>query len=170
MNIKNLLESEHSKKQALIIVDLATADPKALTDLMDCFFDKDNRLCQRAAWSVGILGQNNPEIIRPFLPKMIRALDNPRHDAVIRNTIRIFQDIDVPEELEGEVYEKCFSYLTSPKYPTAIKAFSATVLFNIAIKIPELKDELIIAIEDQITHATVGFVNRAKKLLKKLRK
>ena len=169
MSIKDLLVSEHSKKQALIIADLAAADPEILDELMICFFQDDKKVCQRASWPVGILGQKNPELIIPLLPKMIRALDNPRHDAVIRNTIRIIQDVDVPEELEGEVYDKCFNYLISPRYPTAIKAFSATVLYNIASKIPELKEELIIAIEDQLPYTTVGFINRAKKILKKLR-
>ena len=104
------------------------------------------------------------------MAKMIRNLNNPRHDAVIRNTVRTLQYIQVPEELQGEVYDKCFQYLTDPKMATAIKTFSSTVLVNIALDLPELIDELILAIEEQIPHSTIGFVNRANKLLIRLRK
>ena len=170
MKIKEVLREDHSKVHAQLIADEAIGNEKALEDLMECFFDDHYRLCQRAAWPVGIIGQQRPELIFPYLPKMIRALDNPRHDAVIRNTVRTLQYMAIPEELQGEVYDKCFQYLSGVKYPPAIKVFSATVLANMAMEIPELKEELIIILEEQMVFGTAGFVNRAGKLLKSLRK
>ena len=170
MDIRKAICKEHTKDQAQMIADYAINNPESLNELMECFFDDHFRICQRAAWPVGIIGQQHAHVLMPFLSEMVRNLDNPKHDAVIRNTIRTLQYVDIPEDLQGEVYEKCFIYLIGHKYPTAIKAFSSTVLVNIAMELPELKEELIIAIEEQIPFTTVGFVNRAKKLLLKLKK
>ena len=169
MDIRQVLMEEHSRYQSQKVVDYILAHRESINELMECFFDDDLRLCQRAAWPVGILGQQRPDIILPYLPEMLAFLDHPQHDAVIRNTVRTLQYIDIPENLVGEVYERCFQYLINPKYPAAIKAFSTTVLTNIAMDIPELKEELILAIEEQIPHGTSGFVNRAGKMLRRLR-
>lgn len=170
MYIKEIINSGHSKSIAQSIANYVVLHPDAISELMECFFSDNYRTCQRAAWPVGIIGKTHPEILAPFFGQMIRALDNPRHDAVIRNTVRTFQDIELPEELSGELYDRCFQYLVDPKYPVAIKVFSMTVLVNISNKFEGLKEELAIAIEDQIPIGTAGYISRAKRELKRLRK
>ncbi len=51
------------------------------------------------------------------------------HDAVIRNSVRILQQIEIPESLHGELMNSCFQLLEEPLTPVAIKAFSITTLF-----------------------------------------
>jgi hypothetical protein len=168
MNIRNHLTGQQTKRKSMEVVDYIVSKPSAIEELMECFFDDELRVCQYAAWPVGILGEKHPEIILPYLHKMVSNLENPKHDAVVRNTIRTLQYIDVPEELEGEVYERCFNYLVSPGFPVAVKVFSMSVLARIAMKIPELKEELIIAIEDYKPLGTAGYQSRAKKVIKML--
>lgn len=169
MDIKEELELAHSNAQATKITTYIEKKPDKLEELLNCFFSTDYRLCQRAAWPLGKLGKKHPDLIKPYLEDLLDKIDTPVHDAAIRNTIRILQDQEIPEHLTGRVYEKCFHYLTSPKYPAAIKVFSMTVLSNIAHHFPELIPELVIAIEDQLPIATAGYKSRAKKELKKLK-
>jgi len=119
---------------------------------------------------MGIFAAEHPEAVILYLDKILEHLDKAPHDAYTRNTFRFLQFMDVPEKFQGKVYEKCFDALVDTKAPTAIKAFALTTLANLAMKLPELKEELIEAIYDQIPHGTGGFQNRAKKEIKRLSK
>jgi hypothetical protein len=55
------------------------------------------------------------------------------------------------------------------KQPIAVRVFSMTVLCNLAGKLPELKNELIPLIEDQMPYGSAGFISRGRKVLKDLK-
>lgn len=171
MDLREQLLLEHSKANTNLIIDWIGDDSKRMKLLMDQFFCEEYRISQRAAMAVGDIARKHMKLMSPFIKPLVNNLDNTVHDAVIRNTVRIFQDIPIiPKNVEGPLYEKCFHYLTSMEYPTAIKVFSMTVLRRIAHKFPELIDELILAIEDQIPHGSTGLQNRGKKEISKLQK
>jgi hypothetical protein len=170
MDIKEALEIEHSNAQATKIATYIENHPHKLEELMKCFFSSEYRLCQRAAWPLSKIGAKMGNFLIPYLPKMLEHIKTPVHDAVIRNTVRILQNINIPEELLGPVYELCFEHLVSPRFPVAVKVFSMTTLTNIAHHFPDLVPELIIAIEDNLPHSSAGYKSRAKKELKRLHK
>ena len=64
----------------------------------------------------------------------------------------------------------CFNFLLSQDEPVAIRVFAMTVLGNIAQKWPELKNELRMAIEENMEFGSAGFKSRGKKELKRLKK
>ena len=137
-------------------------------ELVELFLSDNLRICQSASWPMGIIAAEQPEKVIPYLDEILNHLDNAPHDAFTRNTFRFLQFMNVPEEHQGKVYEKCFDALVNTSAPTAIKAFALTTLANLAMKLPELKGELIEAIYDQIPHSTSGFQARAKKEIKRL--
>ena len=139
-------------------------------ELVDLFLSDELRICQSASWPMGIFAAEHPELVIPYLDKILDQLEHAPHDAYVRNTFRFLQFMDVPEEFQGKVYEKCSDALIDTGAPTAIKAFALTTLSNLAMKLPELKEELIEAIYEQIPYGTNGFQNRAKKEIKRLRK
>jgi hypothetical protein len=63
----------------------------------------------------------------------------------------------------------CFGYLSDPKEPIAVRVFSMTVLANMAKENPELKNEIIPIIEDQLPFGSAGFRSRGTKVLKILK-
>jgi hypothetical protein len=62
----------------------------------------------------------------------------------------------------------CFKYISSPTEPVAIKAFSITVLQNLAKQYPEILNEIKLIIEERWDHETVAFKKRARKLLNEM--
>jgi hypothetical protein len=170
MDILKSLEGGHSKALTMAIVYFIRDNPDQMEVLMDLFFNGHFRINQRAAWPIGIIGEKYPILIRPYLSKLVSNLDKENlHDAVVRNTLRTFQTCEIPEEVEGPLYEKCFGYLLDMKSPIAFKAFGMSVLARIADKFPDLKEELIAVIEEQYEFGTAGFKARAKRVLKKLK-
>ena len=118
--IKCLLEEDHSRKQTNTIVNFVGDDKKKMKALMSFFLDNkwEWRFNQWAAWPVGYIGRKYPKLIIPYFEDLIRVMDNPSHNAVLRNTIRILEDIEVPEKYEGEIYQRCFVFLNDPDQPT----------------------------------------------------
>lgn len=136
---------------------------------MECFFDEDLRICQRAAWPVGLIGKEHVQLLYPYIGRMLDNLKEPMHDAITRNTFRTFQFMDFPEDLEGRVFDISMDYLMHIENAVALRVFAMTTAANITIKYPELAAELIPIIEEQLPHGSAGFKNRGAKLLNKLR-
>lgn len=171
MNIKEALleNSVYSKAQILKVSEYACSSAKRFKELMQCFLSDEYRLAQRAAWSVSWAAKKKPAIIGPHIKTLVAQLsrtDVP--DAVIRNSVRVLQDIEIPEVLHGDVMHACFQFIESPSTAIAIKAFSLTTLFNLSEIYPEIKPELKLIIEDRIDNETAAFKSRAKKILKAL--
>jgi hypothetical protein len=167
MNLEAEILKEHSKRQAVRIASWVGKDKKRFRQLMASFLKGEYRITQRSAWTVNLCADKHPELIRPYLKQMIRRMQEPGvHDAVRRNVIRILQFIEIPEKLLGEVATVCFNYLSSPGEPIAVRVFSMTVLANIVQKQPDLTNELRFVIEQQLSHGSMGFCSRARKVMK----
>jgi hypothetical protein len=82
----------------------------------------------------------------------------------------MLQFIEIPKSLHGEVANTCFDYLHDRKEAIAVRAFSMTVLANIAKTSPDLKRELILLLEDILPYGSAGLVSRARNTLKQFNK
>lgn len=171
MDLREALLKEHSKTQTARIVKYIGKNPERFASLVKIYLVGPYRITQRAAWSLGNCIEQHPHLITPHWKILIDFAKKPGvHDAVKRNTVRLLQFIDVPARHEGKVADLCFQFLSDTSETIAVRCFSMTVLSNIAMKKPELKNELRILIEDQFPYATPGFLSRAKKVLKQLQK
>ena len=172
MNIKEALEAEHSKALTMRIIAYIGDDTERFDELMNCFFSENNRLCQRTAWAVGYFGEKNTALIAPYLERMLLNLNTPHHDAIVRNTMRVFRELpEIPDDLLGLTADVCFRYIMTPSVAIAIRAFAMRVLEKVCRKVPELKEELQLTIEDLLQHETAGgLVSSGRDVLKKLKK
>lgn len=171
MNLREEILKEHSKSHALKIANYACESKKNFKELMNCFLDNEYRLAQRAAWSVSWAARKKPEMIQPHIKDLVSVLQKKNvHDAVIRNSVRVLQEIEIPEKFHGEVMDACFQFLEKPATPVAIKVFSLTTLFNLSKTYPEIIPELKLIIEDNWENETAAFRSRSKKILNLLEK
>lgn len=167
MNIRTALLKEHSKKQCTAIVKWVGSDQKRFDQLFDLFLNDEYRVVQRAAWPVSYCVEAHPGFIKKHFARLLKNLNKKGiHDSVKRNSIRLLQYIDFPKKFHGRVMDICFRYISSPNQPVAIKAFSITVLQNLAGQYPEIINEIKLVIEERWDHETIAFKTRAKKLFK----
>lgn len=167
--IKKLLEEDRSKNQTNNIIQYVGSDEKRMEALMFFFFHEEWRYNQWSAWPIGYIGVKYPWMMTPYHDRLLDSLKNPTHDAVARNILRIYGEIEIPEDIEGDIYETCFNYLLDLKQSIAIRVFSMTVLGRISHKYPELQDELISVIEEFMPHGSAGFKARGRRILKQLK-
>ncbi|MCC6461499.1 MAG: hypothetical protein IT260_13585 [Saprospiraceae bacterium] len=159
---------EHSKAQTLRLAHWVGADPDRLAALLDIALGPNYRLNQRSAWVLMYVGQYHPQLLEPWLPRMVAKAGEPGvHDAVKRNVVRILEDVDIPEALLGDLADLCFRFLADPQEAVAIRAFSMTVLDKICEQVPELRPELRLLIEEHLPHASAAFRSRGRKILRK---
>lgn len=171
MNIEEAILKEHSKEQAERITNFSCSSKKHFEELMNCFLSKNSCLAQRAAYSVGKAVDENREMLIPYIPVLVAQLSRTDvHGAVIRNSLRILQEVDIPEKYHGEVMNICFQYIEDPSTAIAFKAFSLTILHRLSKIYPDLKNELKCIIEDRWDTETPAFKSRARKILKGMAK
>jgi hypothetical protein len=149
MNIKERLEQEHSKTLTTAIVNYVGEDKKRFKELMQIFLNGEYRLTQRAAWPLSYLAIDHPTLLEPYLDVFIKKLDDEKaHPAVARNILRVLQSIEIPEKHQGHLIDKSFKLIMSEMQPAAIRAFSITVASKISKHYPELKNELLIILNE----------------------
>lgn len=164
--LQALLLEEHSKGQRDVIVQYIHQHPIAFQDLMALVASGENQVAQRAAWPMGVICEQQPEWILPYLPGLLEKMESQSvHPAVKRNFIRTMQHLQIPYELQGRVLDFCYSNLLNGAEPAAIRVFAMTVIFNISQSYPELQHELKEAIEAGLENGSAGFRNRGKKIL-----
>lgn len=150
MNIREdiLQEKIYSKTDALRISEYACSSKNNFEELMQCFLNNEDRLAQRAAWTVSLAVKKNKIIIEPYIEILANQLGRKDvHDALIRNSVRILEAIEIPAALHGQVMNSCFEYIENPLTPIAIKAFSLTTLYNLSKVYKEIRPELKTIIE-----------------------
>lgn len=167
MDLRFEILKEHSKAQCTKIVQWVGDSQKKFNELFHLFMTDEYRVVQRAAWPVSYCVIAHPQFIKTNFARLLKNLQKPNlHDSVKRNSIRLLQHVDIPEKYKGDVMNICFQYLEKPGEAVAIKAFSLTVLSNLAKQYPEIIPEVKILIEDQLPHQTAAFKVRAKAFLK----
>jgi hypothetical protein len=91
------------------------------------------------------------------------------HDGMKRHSLRILSRHEIPETQTVQVINFCFKMLTLFE-AAAIKVHAMQILYTISQKVPEIKPELISAIELSVQEGSTGVKNRGFRMLKKLYK
>mgnify|MGYP000026181545 CR=1 FL=1 len=171
MDIKTLLLKENSKTIWDEVIQYVGEDEERFAALMQLFFSDELRVIQRSSQPISKIAEKQPRLIRPYLIELVTLLKTNPIDAVKRNTMRIFQFIEIPEAVEGDLFDIGLTYLKDAQEPIAVKAFSMTVLRKICEKYPELAPELIMQIEILVKErVSAGVTNRGQHELKRLQK
>lgn len=179
MDLELAILKEHCKKQTERIVRYVGNDKEKFAELMRLFLKGEYRITQRAGWPLSYCVERHPELIKPYYKQILDYLDRSAfakatadkqvvHEAVIRNIVRLLQHVDIPKRYHGRVMDHCFKLISDHNTSVAIKAFSLTVLENLAQTYPEIRPELKLVIEERWEHETAAFRSRAKKILKKM--
>lgn len=116
-------------------------------DLLLLCLEKDHLLSSRAMWVLGHCSDIDYDRIKPFHEQLIDNLKQENlHNGVIRNTLGLFQQYNVPATHEAFMLDKCYGYIKNPSEAIAVRTFSVSVVYNISKPYPELVQELSIVL------------------------
>ena len=131
--------------------------------------DKDP-VAWRASWVLDGSDEQQAGLATTSISKIVQSLPALESKGSLRSLLRLLCRYDIPEENQGLLIDLCFSYLTSELYPLAVKVHAMQIVYNHVLIYPELKDELVTVLEDQMENNTVGFLARARRLIKQMEK
>ena len=170
MDLRAEILLEHSRAQSLRIAGWVGHHADRFAALIQLFLHDEYRVVQRSAWIISLVAAKHPELLTPHLPAMVARMEDAGMPvAVKRNVLRILQYLVIPAPLQGPVMNSCFAFLEDPLETVAVKAFSMTVLANLAKDYPEIKNEIRLLIAEALeNNPTPGIRSRAKKVLKEI--
>lgn len=171
MDIRAQILKEHGRANAQIIADFVGQDVERFAELVRAMLGGERVVAQRAAFSVGIVAERHPVLVKPHLKRMLDALEQPMHNAVHRNIIRILQACELPRALHGRIIQAMFMRMTETAQPIAVRAFAITVAERIVLFNPELGREFELMLEDLLRNDPGPAIrSRASKALWRARK
>jgi len=169
MDLKDLFEHETSRANTDYVKNIIYQKPELYEELFELVLQNKDPHSRRAIWVFDACDEELKGIAKPFLPKLIENLDKFTHDGMKRHSLRILSRHEISENQMVKVMDFCFKMLTLFE-AAAIKVHAMQILYNISQKVPEIKPELISAIELSVQEGTTGVKNRGHRMLKKLYK
>lgn len=168
-DIENLLNDS-----SRVVMDqnaaLACKNPAMIRDLLDLAYLEKEKFSPRAARVVYFVARTDPSLLDPYVNEIIQSLPQINNTSIKSNFTNLltFIDLEKHQEYLGTVVDQCFKWLSSPADTAATKVYCMEILLQVTRFIPELKDELISTVEDQMTKGTSGVKVRCWEILNKL--
>jgi hypothetical protein len=129
---------------------------------------KEHPVGMRFSWLFGEIVREDPLLVFPIVTHCFERRNVLKFPGFKRSVAKMLAEAGIPEEIEGEVADQLFNWVTDPKIKVSVKVFSIEALCQLTFKYPDFKNELEIVIDDQLNKNTAAFRARAKKILKKL--
>jgi len=170
MDLRSLLADIPSGFGRDLLIEEVIKSETLFGELLELSLHEKDPLAWRACWVLDGSDERNPELAQTYIPTIIKALPDLESRGTLRSLLRMLCRHEIPEEQQGLLIDLCFSYLVSELYPLAVKAHAMMIIYNHVLIYPELKDEFITVMEDQVENNSVGFKTRARNLIKQLEK
>jgi hypothetical protein len=171
MTKNNLIEIIDSWENLNFMVREIGRHPELFSGLMEIALYGTEAKTWRAAYLADKIHDEYPELLLPFLDKIIQQLKLETNSGKKRHFLKLLSMNKIKEQHFGFLVDYCLTTLDSAKEPPAVRVHAMQVLYNISEKEPGLKAELLATIEHEMEyHSTAGIRSRGSKLAGKLRK
>ncbi|MEN8928650.1 MAG: hypothetical protein ABF242_06805 [Flavobacteriales bacterium] len=167
--MRELLSNKASRANSYQVVAMVGTDYDLYKELIGFVVNYESPISEKAAWAMNHCFEEKAGFFEDYLSELVPIIGSEIHtDSVKRNIVKILQFIEIPEKYRAEVIDSCFDLVTNKKTAIAVKAFSLGVLENMVKLYPELKSELVAAIEELLPKASSGLKNRGQHILRRL--
>ncbi|NOU58394.1 hypothetical protein [Marinifilum caeruleilacunae] len=167
MDLKKLLDPFPMKQEAQLVAQRIAEDPKHVQQLWEWCISNEKH-SWRATWLMDKVYDIDPDLVRPYIPKMIAIIPNLNDESKQRQYLKLISAETLPSDISGEFINSCFDFLISTTTPVAVKVHAMQILYHFSLIEPDIQHELALIIEEQMENGTAGFCSRGRKILKKI--
>lgn len=136
--------------------------------LLDLALNEKDPVAWRAAWILDGSDELHPGLAYNSIGQIVCRLPEVESSGTLRSLLRLLCRYPIDEEDQGILIDLCFGYMVSELYPVAVKVHAMQIIYNHVLMYPELKEELVTVIEDQVNNNTVGFKSRGMRIIRQL--
>ena len=140
-------------------------DNKTIKWLFEFMLECRDRTAQTSSEIIRYMSDLNPQIVEPFVDTLIDKLKTNCHDGVTRCIFRMFQRSAFSEAQTGNVVVLAYQHLQDRSNAIAIRVFAVTTIYNITKTYPDLYDELVVCISENLSEESAGFRSRAGQIM-----
>lgn len=170
MELRAELSQRATRAQMIKLAKKICGDKALYHDLIQLIIHAEKPIPQYGAWLLQHCGDENPELIIPYVAELLELIEGEVHDGVRRGVLRSFADIQLPTDTLGKAADLCFHYLEDPKEAVAVRVFAMTVLWNVCKTEPDLMNELKLLIESVTPTGSAALAARGRMVLKEMKK
>jgi len=157
-----------TKNEGIAVAESLFGKEEDIKLLLNTFLSSDMRFRQRSVWVLLGLITANRNYLKTYESLLIETLLATDEDSLKRNILRLLQYFDINTKYHGPLIDYCFAILTNRKEPIAVHVFAMTVLAKLIKTYPDLQNELITVLEDNMAQGSAGYKSRANKILAEL--
>ena len=149
---------------------LACKNPAMIRDLLDLTYKQKVKYSPRASRVLFFVANTDSRLLDAYINEIIRFLPAIRNSSIKMNLTNLLYRVDLQKHQQhlGLLVDQCFKWLNSPSETAATKVYSMEILYKIVQFIPELKEELVSTIEDQVIKGSAGIKVRGVEVLNRL--
>lgn len=167
MDLKKILDPFPMKKEAELVAQSIAEDPKYVQQLWEMCISNEKH-SWRATWLMDKVYDIDSNLVRPYIPQMIALIPTLEDESKQRQYLKLISCELLPKDISGEFINRCFDLLINATTAVAVKVHAMQVLYNFSKIEPDIQNELVIIIEEQMEHGTAGFCSRSRKILKEI--
>lgn len=141
-----------------------------LHELWHIMQQEDGKRSERAAWLWSTIFDKDRSFVAPLLPNVARLLMNTSSVPIKRNLARTLSMSPLPEDQMGLLFDFAFQAAFDGGEAIAVRVHCLEIVYQITNHEPELKEELLEAINHEIDRISTGYKSRATHIRKRLQK
>jgi hypothetical protein len=145
-------------------------DQEKFQQLFTISFSRDMPICWRATWLMDYMSELHPWLAENYIDRIWKEIPEKHPDGVTRSAMRLLSRYPVPEDHQGIATDLSLEWLSRESVPVAIKVYCMEILVQIAKLYPELGQEIIAIIEEQLPNGSAGYKARARHVIGELKK
>jgi hypothetical protein len=161
----DIIKTDSSRAIIDIAANYIGTDENRLEEVIQLAVSGKYPINMRAARVVEFSAQRNKAYIAKRLDFIIKQSSTSKNDGVKRAFIKVteaFLPNEIADDLLGLVINNCFEKLNGIE-AVAVKYYAINCLMKILKKEPDIKNELLISLQDQLGKNTVAFDRYMKK-------
>lgn len=167
--LKQSLKSSTLQQRTLWIAQIVDEEID-IKELCDLFLYEDRTTALRFSWFLSEIGMYKSTDLLAVLPYLFERRKQTSIKGFTYSFVKYWRIAGVPQENKGDAINLLFDWLIDPATSVSVKTHAMEVLFGLTKEFPDLKNELITCIEDQVDKTKVSFGIKAKEILKALKK
>ena len=146
------------------------SDPSEFNEALEIALGNYQPQSWRAAWILNHSTTKNDERLQASLAQFIANL-SAKGDGHQREILKILQKMDIPEDLEGTLFDKSVTIWEDIAKSPSVRMVAFKVLVKIAAHYPEMKNEISFLVQDHyLSSLSPGIRNSMLREVKKLEK
>ncbi len=147
-NLNDVLVKGLGKKATLEFAELANADKNFYSQLLRVIDKGETTPAMKASWILGTAARLDAQPAQRQIEKLIGLLEKATIGGVQRELLKVLEVVKMNPESEGIFVDYCFKLIQRPGIDVGIRYYCLRILKRALKKYPDLKGELIMALEE----------------------